>query len=150
MIESAALVEMNEPIALAYEKPNRPGQPVLEILVIIFVETAIQIHIIGTAMHIDGRNIGPGDDNEIARMDLGPAEDLPGNKPGILVSLNPSLDHDRGARPFSLDEMNPQRVLGVLEKHVLSVFRLISQTYSGKKADYDKTIEERQKGEMFH
>jgi hypothetical protein len=114
-------MEMNEPIAFADEKSNGPGQPILEILIVVFVKTAIQIHIAGTAIHIDGWNVSPGDDNEVSYLNLGATEYLPGNESGNLIALNASLDHDSGTGTFSLDEMYPQRILGILKKDVFSV-----------------------------
>jgi len=121
IVESTSFVEMDEPIAFADEKSDGTGQPILEILIIVFVKTTIQIHIAGTTIHIDGWHIGPGYDNEVPCMDLRATEYLTGNEPGILVALNASLDHDRGTGTFSLDEMYPKRILGILEKNEFSV-----------------------------
>jgi hypothetical protein len=75
-------------------------------------------------MHIDGWNIGPGNDNKISCINLRPTEYLAGNKTGILIALDSSLYHYCGTRAFSFDEMYPQRILGILKKNILPVFRL--------------------------
>jgi hypothetical protein len=121
VIKTASFMQMNKAITLANEKFDGPGQTIFKIPVIIPIKAAVEIHIALTLVDVDGGNICPGNNNQITGVNLGTAQNLPGNKSCILISLNTTLDHDGGSGLFSLNKMNPERILRILEKYKLSM-----------------------------
>jgi hypothetical protein len=121
VIKTASFMQMNKPVAFTNEKFDDPGQTIFKIPIIIPIKAAIEIHIVLTFVNVDGGDICPGNNNEIAGMNLGAAQNLPGNESCILISLDTSLDHDGGSGVFSLNKMNPKRILRILEKNKLSM-----------------------------
>jgi len=149
-METASLVKMNKPVTFSNEKTDHPGQPIFKITVIVPVEAAIQINVKLAFMEMNGRDIGPGYNKQVACMHLCPGQNLRGDKAGIFVSLDAALNHDCRAGFFTLNKMNPQRILGVFKKDIVFMVCIRPKERKGKQTSDENTTQEYYKRDSSH
>eukprot|EP00828_Plagiopyla_frontata_P006304 TRINITY_DN12725_c0_g1_i2.p2 TRINITY_DN12725_c0_g1~~TRINITY_DN12725_c0_g1_i2.p2 ORF type:complete len:116 (-),score=17.55 TRINITY_DN12725_c0_g1_i2:131-478(-) len=84
--------------------------------VMVFVEAAVQIDVDLPCTLVDGGNVGPRNNYEIALAHRGPGKKLRREKSCCLVPLNPALHQNGGAGFGAAQPMHGKRILSSLEK----------------------------------